>query len=115
VVAVIYGWTLAVRLTDTLTWHPDYTKPTPWTHNVFGVLGNQDFNDEFTRWASVGSAAVVVLVVATVISHWRRATPPGRRILAPVSWTAVPMGAWVMSTFFASNGFFGGTLRMRAP
>ena len=109
VVAVIYGWTLAAQLTNILTAHPVYTRPPPWVRNVFGVLGNEHFHDEFMRWSSVGSAGVVVLVVATVISHWRRATPPGRRVLAPVSWTIVPMGAWVASLFFANNGVLNGT------
>ena len=109
VVAVIYGWALALRLTNTLTWHPTYTKSRPWARNVFGVLGDQHLNEEIGRWGSVGSAVVIVLVVGTVISHWRRATPPGRRVLAPVTWTAVPMGAWIMSTFFASNGLLSGT------
>jgi signal transduction histidine kinase len=49
------------------------------------------------------------LAVGTVISHWRRATPPGRRVLAPVTWTAVPMGAWIMSTILAGNGLLSGT------
>jgi signal transduction histidine kinase len=109
VVAVIYGWAVALKIATTLTLHWTGTKALPWARNVFGVLGDQHLNDEIGRWGSVGSAVVIVLAVTTVISHWRHATPPGRRVLAPVTWTAVPMGAWIMSTFFATNGLLSGT------
>jgi hypothetical protein len=95
VVALAYGWWLAATLAGTLTWHP----PNPpgnesWFHNVFGVLGSQHLNDQITRVNAVGTAVVVALVVGTMISHWRRATPPSRRVLVPVVWASVPTGVW---------------------
>jgi len=92
VVALAYGWWLAAQLADTLTWHPAY--PSSSGHNVFYVLGSQHLNDEIGRVTAVGTAVVVALVVGTMISHWRRATPPSRRVLVPVVWASVPTGVW---------------------
>jgi signal transduction histidine kinase len=108
VVALAYGWSLAAALANTLTWHPVY--PQPWAHNVFGVLGSQHLNDEISRVTAVGSAAVIALVVGTVISHWRHATPPGRRVLAPVLWTSAPTGICLALVFFSQAGLVGGAL-----
>jgi signal transduction histidine kinase len=111
VVALAYGWWLAARLADALTWHPVFRPPpsTTWVRNVFGLLGSQHLNDEITRVTSVASVAVVALVVGTVISHWRHATPPGRRVLAPVLWASVPTGVWVALEFLSEPGLLGGT------
>ncbi len=104
VVSLAYGWALAVDLANTLTWHP----VPPWDHNVFGVLGSQHLNDEITRVTSVATVAVVALVVGTVISHWRQATPPGRRVLAPVLWASAPTGVWVAVARLSDAGLLGG-------
>ena len=106
VVALIYGFALAADLAGRLTWHPVFQPP--WAHNVFGVLGNQHLNDEITRVTSVATAVVVALVVGTVISHWRQATPPGRRVLAPVVWASVPTGVWFALEQFSEAGLLGG-------
>jgi signal transduction histidine kinase len=109
VVALAYGWWLTSRLADMLTWHPVFRPlPPPWVRNVFGVLGSQHLNDEITRVTSVASVAVVALAAGTVISHWRRATPPGRRVLAPVLWATVPTGVWVALEFLSEPGLLGG-------
>jgi signal transduction histidine kinase len=111
VVVLAYGWWLAARLANALTWHPVYTPPPPpWVRNVFGVLGSQHLNDEITRVTSVASVAVVALAAGTVISHWRRATPPGRRVLAPVLWASVPTGVWIALEFLSEPGWLGGEL-----
>ena len=95
VVALAYGWWLAAQLAGMLTWHPVFRPPPPpWVHNVFGVLGNQHLNDQIGRVTAVASAVFIALVVGTMISHWRHATPPGRRVLAPVVWASVPTGVW---------------------
>jgi signal transduction histidine kinase len=108
VVAVAYGWALAAQLATRLTWHPVFGRPFTWLHNVFGVLGSQHLNDEIARVTSVGTAVVIALVVGTVISHWRNATPPGRRVLAPVAWASVPTGVWFALEELSSAGWLGG-------
>jgi signal transduction histidine kinase len=108
VVALAYGWWLAARLADMLTWHPGYTAPPPWVRNVFYVLGNQHLHDQITRVDTVASVALVALVAGTVISHWRHATPPARRVLAPVLWTSVPTGVWLALDLLYQNGLLGG-------
>ena len=109
VVALAYGWWLAARLADMLTWHPVFRPPPPpWVHNVFGVLGSQHLNDEIDRVAAVVTAVVVALLAGTVISHWRRATPPGRRVLAPVLWATVPTGVWFAVEQLSEGGLLGG-------
>jgi len=106
VVAVAYGWSLLATLASSLTAHP--VDPLPWAHNVFGVLGNQHLNQEINQGEAVVSAVVIALVMGTVISHWRHATPPGRRVLAPVFWTVTPIGVWLALVFFAQAGSLGG-------
>jgi signal transduction histidine kinase len=108
VVALAYGWTLLASLAGTLTWHPVFGPPYAWIHNVLGVLGNQHLHDEITRVTSVASVAVAALVVGTVISHWRRATRPGRRVLAPVVWASVPTGVWLALEFLFEGRLLGG-------
>jgi signal transduction histidine kinase len=108
VVALAYGWALAVKLANTLTWHPVFGPPYAWIHNVFGMLGNQHLNDEIIRVTAVGTAVVVALVVGTMISHWRQATPPGRRVLAPVVWASVPTGVWFALDQLSNAGWLGG-------
>jgi signal transduction histidine kinase len=108
VVALAYGWALVDDLLNTLTWHPVFGRPYAWSHNVLGVLGNQHLNEEIGRVSSVASVLVIALVVGTVISHWRQATPPGRRVLAPVVWAIVPTGVWLALEGLSHNGFLGG-------
>jgi signal transduction histidine kinase len=109
VVALAYGWWLAAQLAGTLTWHPPNTPSNgSWFHNVFYVLGSQHLNDEIGRVTAIGTAAVVALVVGTMISHWRQATPPGRRVLAPVVWASVPTGAWLALEQLFNAGLLGG-------
>ena len=108
VVFLTYGWALAVKLAVTLTWHPVFSPPFARIRNVFGVLGNQHLNDEINHVAAVGTVAVVVLIVVTVISHWRRATPPGRRVLAPLVWASVATGVWFASLMLSNQGWLGG-------
>jgi len=109
VVSLTYGWALATKLAATLTWHPVFSPPFSRIHNVFGVLGTQHVNDEINRAAAVGTVAVVVLIVVTVISHWRRATPPGRRVLAPLVWASVATGVWFASLTLSNQGWLGGS------
>jgi len=108
VVALAYGWALALLLVNALTWHPVFSRPYAWIHNVFGVLGTQHLNAEIMRVASVPTVALVAVVVATVISHWRRATPPGRRVLAPLVWSGVPVGVWFAVQQLSGVGWLGG-------
>jgi signal transduction histidine kinase len=108
VVALAYGWALALVLVNALTWHPVFSRPYTWIHNVFGVLGTQHLNDEIARVTSVPTVAIVVVVVGTVISHWRRATPPGRRVLAPLVWSGVPVGVWFAAQQLSAVGWLGG-------
>jgi hypothetical protein len=106
-VALAYGWTLAAQLAYTLTWHPVFGPPYAWIHNVLGVLGNQHLNDEIGRVTSVATGAVAALAVGTMISHWRQATPPGRRVLAPVVWASVPTGVWFVLNKLSGAGWLG--------
>jgi len=108
VVALAYGWALALLFANTLTWHPVFRRPYAWIHNVFGVLGTQHLDDEIARVTSVPTVALVALVVGTVISHWRQASPPGRRVLAPLVWTGVPTGVWFAVQQLSAAGWLGG-------
>src|SRR5260370_165272 len=78
VVALAYGWWLATRLADMLTWHPVFRPPpsTTWVRNVFGVLGRQHLNDEIGRVTAVASVLVVVLGAGPVISPLPPPPPP---------------------------------------
>ena len=114
VVALAYGWALAAQLAYTLTWHPVFSRPYAWIHNVFGVLGTQHINDEIARVTSVATVAVVAVVLGTVISHWRRATPPGRRVLAPLVWSGVPTAAWFAAQQLSGAGWLGGATMLNA-
>jgi signal transduction histidine kinase len=106
VVTLGYGWWLVAALPNTLTWHPVFDPR--WAHNLFGVLGSQHLNDEITRVTAIGTAVVVALVVGTVISHWRQATPPGRRVLTPVVGASVPTGVWLTMASLSEAGVLGG-------
>jgi signal transduction histidine kinase len=108
VMTLTYAWWLFGTLASTLTWHP--VSRTSWDHNVFGVLGSQHLNDEIGRVTAVVTVVVIVLVVGTVVSHWRRATPPGRRVLAPVVWASVPTGVWFALWNLSGPGWLGGEL-----
>jgi signal transduction histidine kinase len=109
VVALTYGFALSIQLVNTLTWHPAFLPPFAWIHNVFGVLGNQHLNDEISRVTSVATVLVAALIVSTMIGHWRQATPPGRRVLAPVVWASVPTCVWFALKELSQAGWVGGT------
>lgn len=108
VVAVAYGWYLVSTVVNALTWHPVNTQR--WGHNVFGILGDQHLNDELGKVTSVISVIVIALVVVTVFDHWRHATPPGRRVLAPMAWVSAPIGGWLAAKAISGAGLAGGGL-----
>jgi len=109
VVGLTYMSAVIIQLVNTLTWHPVFTRPYAWIHNVFGVLGDRHLNDEINRITSVVIAAIAALVVVTMIDHWRRATPPGRRVLAPVVWASVPTCVWFALKELSQAGWLGGS------
>jgi len=90
VVVIAYGWLILENLAQDVFWAPadsrcDCVRNLIVVHrdaHLHGIVGN------------VQQAINVVLafvVLRIVLDHWSKATPPGRRALAPVFWASGPI------------------------
>jgi signal transduction histidine kinase len=69
--------------------------------NLLMVRPDQDLSDQLDALQFAGAVVVIGVSLVILIRRWRHATPPQRRVLAPVLWTGG--AAFVM--FAIANGF----------
>jgi signal transduction histidine kinase len=88
-VAVAYIWVVGASLASAIAFNPTRNCPLC-VRNLLFVPGAGHLQDVIQLLLGVGTALVAVLVIGVTVHHWRSASPPGRRIMAPIIWAAAP-------------------------
>src|SRR3954463_9802858 len=70
-------------------------------HNLLVLEPDQDLSDQLDALQFAAAVLVISASIAILIRRWRAATPPQRRVLAPVLWT----GGAAFVVFAIANGF----------
>ena len=70
-------------------------------HNLLVVKPDQPLSDRLDALQFVAALVLAVASGALVIRRWRAASPPQRRVLAPVAWT----GGVSLAVFVVAKGF----------
>jgi signal transduction histidine kinase len=71
--------------------------------NIFLIDSNNDLANAIGRVEAVFTAGLTIAFLYALSLHWRRATPAGRRVLAPLIWASVPTAATVVTQQFAAT------------
>jgi signal transduction histidine kinase len=62
-------------------------------HNLALVHGSKSLTDSLDLSSTVLQALIAAAVVALLLRRWQRATPPARRVIAPVLWSGALVAA----------------------
>jgi signal transduction histidine kinase len=73
-----------VQLVTMLFWHPDVCRLCP-PQNLLAIANDGRFEQVVTQAQRIGGVAVALGVVGLVLARWKRASPPQRRNIAPVT------------------------------
>jgi signal transduction histidine kinase len=63
------------------------------SHNLALAYSDRSITDAADLSSTVLQGVVAAAVVTLLVLRWRRSTPPGRRVLAPVLWTGILVAA----------------------
>jgi signal transduction histidine kinase len=96
-IVTVYAWYALATLSLTLTYLPTAWGCTLCPQNPFYIPGTAWLNQTMQRVTQIGTLVVAVGVLGIFIWHWRHASAPVRRAMAPAAWSAVPVFAIVVA------------------
>lgn len=92
-VVAIYAWFFLGQLVEMAFWDPHQHAVRRSPGNLLLIRGDLRLNETIARWNGLIASLFVAALVVVVLRHWRQATPPGRRALAPVLLASIPLTA----------------------
>lgn len=89
-IAGVYAW-FAFTAIQSVTYDPIGGGCSQCLRNPFYVQGTSWLNPTLVNVSVYGTLVVAVFVLAVFALHWRRASAPVRRAMAPAAWAALPL------------------------
>lgn len=89
-IAGVYAW-FAFTAIKSVTYDPIGGGCSECVRNPFYVPGTSWLNPTLVNVSVYGTVVLAVFVLAIFTLHWRRATAPVRRAMAPAVWAALPL------------------------
>lgn len=89
-IAGVYAW-FAFTAIKSVTYDPIGGGCSQCVRNPFYVPGTSWLNPTLANVSVYGTIVVAVFVLAIFALHWRRASAPVRRAMAPAAWAALPL------------------------
>lgn len=86
----VYAW-FALTAIKSVTYDPIGGGCSQCLGNPFYIPGTSWLNPTLVNLSVYGTVGVAVFVVAVFAVHWRRASAPVRRAMAPAAWAALPL------------------------
>jgi signal transduction histidine kinase len=90
-VRVAYSAWMVLSFATLVVWDPQVDCPGGCSANVLLLYPDRALHDGLEDIGTVVGLTITAAVVGAVVRHWRTGSPPARRALAPVLWSAVPM------------------------
>ena len=96
-IAAIYAWFVLSAVGDQLTYDPAAWGCLRCFPNPFYIAGTAWLSPPIRLVSEIGTIVVAVAVLGIFVKHWKEASAPVRRAMAPAAWSAVPVFAVVVA------------------
>jgi signal transduction histidine kinase len=92
VVAITYAAWLVLAVLTQVFWDPRVDCPSGCSANLLLLDPDTQLHQLMETIGTIVGVGLTAVVIALILLHWATARTPGRRALAPVLWSAWPMG-----------------------